>query len=527
VSHNNGRASWEQVVDEAIEARFGAPSTEEYLDDGEPPLPPSTAPQPPSTRPTAGHTLRNYTETATLHKGKKRRVRTGRSAGAIAQELLQVTGGWPRRIGNRLFAPATEDSALWLDNTEALFAWIGRQVATGAENRIRWAGGEALVTRAEFFAHLQQTAQEYQALEGMPHEPALVGHYYLHPEPRGGDGKALAWLVGRFCPATPEDAALLWSAFLTLFWGGPAGQRPIYLIDSEEDDPEGGRGVGKTKFGQAVARLAGGHIDARPQEDFDKLMTRLLSPAALDRRVVLLDNVKLLRFSWADLEALVTADVISGRALYQGEARRPNTLLWIVTLNRASVSKDLAQRSVPIRLKRPPHDPRWEEDTWAFIDRERWAIVGDILAQLRQPAARLERYSRWSAWEQAVLARLPDPAKVQTAIRERQTGMDDDQAEADLVKNAFAQELRRRGHLPDEEAVWIPAAVVAEIVNTATGEKRPVNKAGAYLRTLSIHELRRSNRGHGRGWLWQGHDCPLASVATDINDPITEPTWAR
>ncbi len=97
----------------------------------------------------------------------------------------------------------------------------------------------------------------------------------------------------------------------------------------------------------------GGHVDVRPGEDIDRLMTRLLSPAALDRRVVLLDNVKTLKFSWADLEALITSDIISGRRLYAGEGRRPNSLLWCITLNRAGLSKDLAQRVVIIRLRRP------------------------------------------------------------------------------------------------------------------------------------------------------------------------------
>src|SRR5437016_12783758 len=93
----------------------------------------------------------------------------------------------------------------------------------------------------------------------------------------------------------------------------------------------GGRGVGKSTTAQALAGVAGGHFDVRPNEDIDKIMTRLLSPLALETRVAMLDNVKTLRFSWADLEALITTDVISGRQLYDGEGRRPNTLTWVVT----------------------------------------------------------------------------------------------------------------------------------------------------------------------------------------------------
>src|SRR5262249_38538861 len=144
-------------------------------------------------------------------------------------------------------------------------------------------------------------------------------------------------------------------------------------------------------------------------------------------------NVKTLRFSWSELEALVTADVISGRRLYVGEGRRPNTLLWFITLNKASLSKDMAQRCVIIRVKRPPRDPNWEAETWQLIDANRWAIVGDVLAELQRPVGRLERYSRWSAWEQAVLSRVAEPAEAQRVIEERQEAVDGDQAEADLV----------------------------------------------------------------------------------------------
>jgi hypothetical protein len=236
----------------------------------------------------------------------------------------------------------------------------------------------------------------------------------------------------------------------------------------------------------------------------DKLMTRLLSAAALDRRVALLDNVKTLRFSWADLEALITTDVISGRGLYVGEARRPNTLVWIITLNSASLSRDMAQRVVPIRLDRPPHSARWAEETAALIEAERWSIVGDILAELGGAARPLQRFSRWSAWEAGVLAHVEDPAACQRLIEERQGAIDDDQAEADLVRDAFVAELRRKGFDPETAAVWLPAAAAAVIVNAATGQRFPTNKATQHLATLTVRELRKSDQGSGRGWAWRG-----------------------
>jgi hypothetical protein len=294
------------------------------------------------------------------------------------------------------------------------------------------------------------------------------------------------------------------AAVLTPFWGGGAGQRPAFLIEAEDNEAEGGRGVGKTKFAQAIAHLAGGHIDARPQEDFDKLMRRLLSSPALDRRVVLLDNVKTLRFSWSDLEALITGDIISGYQMYVGEGRRPNTLIWFITLNNASLSKDMAQRCVILKAKRPPHDPGWEAQTWRFIDENRWAIVGDIITELKRTVPALPKYSRWSAWEKSVLAHVAEPNECQKVIEERQGKVDADAEDAELIRDAFVAELTKRQHRPDEDAIFIPSAVAAEIVNKATGEKRPVNKATAFLGTLAIRELRRSSHNGSRGYAWRG-----------------------
>ena len=86
---------------------------------------------------------------------------------------------------------------------------------------------------------------------------------------------------------------------------------------------------------------------------------------------MLVDNVKTSRFSWSDLEALITCDYISGRKMYVGDGRRPNTLVVAITMNGACVSKDIAQRSVIIRLKRPTYSGNWESDTADYIDKHR------------------------------------------------------------------------------------------------------------------------------------------------------------
>src|SRR5262249_27003471 len=162
------------------------------------------------------------------------------------------------------------------------------------------------------------------------------------------------------------------------------------------------------------------------------------------------------------------------RQLYAGEGRRPNTLLWLLTVNGAALSKDLAQRCVPVKLKRPAYRGSWEAEVDAFIDAHRWAVIGDILAALRAPAAPLARHTRWGMWEDAGLARLGDPAGCQDEIERRQNAIDDDEGEKHLVREAFVEVIREAGHDPAATVVLIPSATAADVVNRATGEPRAV-----------------------------------------------------
>jgi putative DNA primase/helicase len=440
------------------------------------------------------------------------------SAVSIAEGLFRRVGGFPKRVGERLFVEGSDDRPLYLDSDAAVFAWAGRHLAGEGrtENPIVWGKADGLVTRAEFVATLRQTAEDYDAVEALPHHPPMPRTFYMHPEPKGGDGKALRELLRRFRPATGVDEDLLHAFFCTLLWGGEPGQRPAFLFEGDEGDEAGGRGVGKTSVARMAGLLVGGLLSVRTGEDFDKLMTRLLSPAGLSCRVALIDNLKSLRFSWGDLEGLITADIISGRSLYIGEGRRPNTLTWVITANGASLSRDMAQRCVPVRLARPPQDPTWEAETLRLIRERRWEIVGDVLAELRREVEPLRKYTRWSSWESEVLAHVAEPADAQKVIEERQGSIDDDRAEADLVRDRFVEEVKNHFGDPGSAVVWIPSAVAACLVNEATGEPRPKNKANTFLGTLGIRELRKSNQGKGRGWTWRGQQARPDQPAQDM-----------
>jgi hypothetical protein len=443
-------------------------------------------------------------------------AKVGFSAAAIASRLRAMTDNWPKRVERLLFVPDGH-TPHYLESVPELFAWIGRQLPQGDDNALQWAnGGAALVPKGEFFAHLQQTGDVFKAVEAYPHFPELPGHFYLHPELKGGDGAALDSFLTRFRPESTNDGELLKAFFLTLVAGVPPGQRPAFLITAEEGDRQAGRGVGKTSTVRFGAQLVGGHLDIKPGDGMADIITRILSAAGRSKRVLLIDNVKSLKFSCAELEGFITEDTISGRQLFVGEGSIPNVFTVALTINGATLSRDMAQRCVIVKLARPNYTATWEDETAAFVAANRWALLGDLVAILKRSAEPLARYSRWAAWERLVLARLQKPATLQSLIEERQGDVDDDSEEADLVRGAIRQALESAGVDPERQNVLIPSSRMAEIVNGATGEKRPTNKVSAYLKTLQLPELRKSNRGCVRGWLWSG---PQAGAAGTLEMP--------
>jgi hypothetical protein len=455
--------------------------------------------------------------TVEVAKGEKTvEVKVGLPAVYLGKRLREQTGDWPRRVGPLLFV-VEDHKPLYLIDTADLFAWIGRQMPVADHNLIKWAQGDDKVSQAVFFSHLQQTCTSYASVEPYPHWPPLKDCYYAHPPLRGGDGKALEWLLGRFKPATLIDGDLNLGYFLSLMSGLPPGSRPTWTITASSSDAQAGRGVGKTTLLEMGGRLFGGYIAGRPGEDVSVLMQRLLSPAARGIRQLIIDNLKSLRFSSDQLESLATAEKISGKMMYVGEAQIPNTLTLGISVNGASFSKDFAQRSNFIELARPDYSPDWREETVAFIDERRWDIFGDLKAILQEPAQSLGEYCRWGAWEKLVLSRLPEPSDAQMVLQERRAAVDDDQEETALIREGFVAELRRRLHDPVTANVFIPSRIAADIVNAATGEKRPTNKATSYLKTLSLPELRKSDRGEGRGWVWSGKKAGMGDAVL-VND---------
>lgn len=296
----------------------------------------------------------------------------GLPLGIVREVFLNVTGGWPKAAGGLLFVEGTDQKPLYLDTPTKLFGWARESIV------FDWRRLADAASQEQLFENLAMHTEQYDEIATVPHWPPDPRTYYMHPEIPNTDGSCLNAFLDFFKPHTATDRELIRGFVLSLFWGGPCGKRPAWLVTSATGDVGQGRGVGKSMLVQMVGELAGGAIEVSPHEDIIAIKKRLLSTDARRLRLARIDNLKTHRFSWADLEGLITAPVISGHQMYRGEGRRPNTLTWSITLNGASLSKDMAQRCVIIKVDRPHYAPHWEEQVRDFVESHRWEIIGDI-----------------------------------------------------------------------------------------------------------------------------------------------------
>ncbi len=439
---------------------------------------------------------------------EKKLVVIPRPMAEIIGYVFRRTDGQLRRIEKSLFAHAAGQAIDWLDSPAALFGFL--QTSCGI---IQWRKGPGFVAKEELFCELRRQAPCYTAVENLPHFPPVPAHYYACPIPAAGDGRALAELIKFHCLETDLDCELAAACFATGIWGGPGGTRPAFLITAPA-----GRGMGKTKFAQHLARLYGGVLDISPQEDIGAIKQRFLSPEAAGKRIATLDNLKTTRFSWAEFENQITADVINGKKMYVGDGTRPNLITWTITLNGASLSTDMAQRVVEIRLREPRYNDTWEERVAGFIDANRDKIIADCIGFLQRPAKAMRRHSRWATWEAAILSRCEHPDQCLDLILDRRGAVDVEAEESEIIEDAFAGKLAWLEYDPDTADVFIPNDLAARWFNQATGDNKRVTGVTRTLKQLAdeskIHRLTpdRSSDRKERGFRWIGEHadslCP-------------------
>jgi hypothetical protein len=253
--------------------------------------------------------------------------------------------------------------------------------------------------------------EEFKSIQIRPTEPAIQGHFTAWRPPAGykADGRRLIELLSFFDNAkTPEDKAVILAAILTPGWGGkpekPYGCRPMFTITAND------QGSGKTTLAQVIGDLWGGWLDYHMGDSgASEFLKRILSPAALTSKVVIIDNIRT-TLSDAHVEAWITTNYLSGHRMYSGEGQRPNDLIWLATLNAPRLSRDLSERSYFIELDRPKDTGRgeWSKQLALHVARYGPEIIADCIAILKAPAPSIAESlpePRQAMWAEEVLAR--------------------------------------------------------------------------------------------------------------------------
>lgn len=437
----------------------------------------------------------------------------------ICRRITENCGGWPRRVDKTLFVHDTEAPGrpvFWLERNPQLWAWVG-----GRTNQPpRFERQSDCHTKEETFYRLAQLAQNYNAVETLPHVPPIENHYYADPELPPPTGETLLRLLDFFSCETDHDRAILRTAFATPFWGGPPGSRPMFVVTSDA-----GRGAGKSTIAKVVEALSGGSLSINPLEDFQRVKNRLLSPEGMLRRLAVLDNVKSMRFSWGDLEGLITSAAISGHRLHYGEAQRANNLTWYMTMNGLDLSTDMAKRCVVLKIKRPTWSGDWSEDLHEFVKVHRLQIIADLCEHLRGERTPLEKSTRWGLWEKYVLGLEHNPTAILETIVARQEGSDVEAEESNNLEDFIYDRLFELELYPDQTRVFISALTMNKFVTEALKE-RLTTIASSRLVAQRIaegtikHLAPAPSRKFGRGFVWTGDFVQDDHVRHDLDEVI-------
>lgn len=426
---------------------------------------------------------------------------------------IEAAGLMPNRISDELFV---EDGGKlrFIKDKDDLFVWLK------SRTQVDWCSVRNGVTGQELYRQLQSVATEFRAISELPHQPRVPEIYYL-----AGDyqpGNKFEEYLDFFCPESPQDRQLLKAKTLTHFWGGPPGLRPNFNIVAD-----GGRGSGKTAAAEADAHLVGGCVKVF-DTDTGKLTTRLLSPSARGKRIILLDNLKG-RFDWDGAEQLITAPTISGHRMYSGEGQLPNLFTWLITVNGIDLSTDMAQRAVIIKLARPENDPNWWPRLLAFIDEHRNAIIGDILATLQGPRNPIGPCSRWATWEGEVLALLDNPQELQQLILERQGQADSEAEDARAIEAAIVEAIENAGG--DADLCYrLSNQDVAKVYNSTLDTRLAKSRVTVAIKqAIGEGQITRlvidPSRKHGRCYLWNRRDADDIASNELLNRLLPEPRF--
>jgi hypothetical protein len=460
--------------------------------------------------------IRNYIPTVEVDaEGVQHKIKTPVPIKSIIKQIVTELDGWPKCVDGTLFYHKG-DSIRYFPTTADFFGWLRER------RTVRWGQGEELATKDEFFSALKQNVDQVSELQSYPHFPLINGMYYTcEKSPKLGDGKALEGFLDFFNPDHPLDRQLMMACVATVFWGGPPGQRPGWLITSPLR-----QGAGKSSFSEKIAGLVGGLFDFNPKTDPDKDKTRLLSKEGLNKRIARYDNIKAVRFSLSTLESLITSEAISGHRMYQGEGSRANYLTWFITMNDPELSRDLAQRCVSVSLGAPRRDGDWTAAINQYIKDRGQEIIEDVAAFYQRPIRRTIKVNRWGAWVVEVLCRLDNPQEVFDLIEEREKENDSDAVAAECLNEYVHRKMNQLKYF-HPSVVHLPNQLLARWANNAIGNEQ---RQAAMLKQVKqmadsglLQEIEMNpSRTNGRGWLFRSMGCADGQVDYEIEKKISE-----
>lgn len=412
----------------------------------------------------------------------------------IAKALTESQGGWPKSCRGVLFIRQGEDEIRELKQPNELFGWIGSTSPVDFHNR------NGCISKNELFAELPHHVERFDATEQFPHFPPLPRHFYAK-QVQPGDGKRLQQFLDFFSPATKFDRELILAFVATVFWGGSPGRRVAFGVDSV-----GGTGSGKSELVKRIASLVGGCYELDAKNDEADLRRKLVNGET--HRVALIDNIKESCMSSAIIESMITSAWVGGHKLNFGYTKRPNTVTWAMTMNGMSLSRDLAQRTVVIKMDQPARvDGKWDDNVDQFVQKHQEEIIADVAAFFQREPAELSRFTRWASWERNILARCENPEALQKLIESRSGESDQDRETAQSILEYFSDRLSHYGFDPDSDRVHVPTRVATEWLSEAVGKEFNKRSASSTIKNLidggSIKNFKPNpSRKNGRGWVW-------------------------
>jgi len=289
-----------------------------------------------------------------------------------------------------------------------------------------------------------------------------------------------------FCWASDADSenalALLLTGLLNNHF--VSKPKPIGLIDGNQ--PE----IGKTLLCQVIGQILDGReperIPLAKEEELEKKIGAKLRESRSS--LFFFDNVKK-TFESAFIEANAHSPVISVRLLgHSIDISRPNTFLWLVTMNLTRGSSDAITRWIPIRLYYDgnPGERAFALNLTEYASQHRLEILGELAGMVRRwilagkpnakdiwPAGRRLPQFRCREWVQIIGGILATNGFIHflANLEEAKAAMDEGlQALASLAEHAITQNLQPllnsnaaasdRGCLPRE---WTPIFRAANV----------------------------------------------------------------